>query len=395
MDTNLSPQLPENPCIAVVVAAGRGMRAGGDVPKQYRAIGGVPLVRLTLESLIQHPGIHGVCAVIHPNDEALFEEATQGLALLPVVYGGATRQESVINGLRGIAALEPGQVLVHDGARPYPSPDLITRVLDGLSMAGGAVPALAVVDTLKRGNEDRIITATEPRDGLWRAQTPQGFNFAALLTAHEKFVGDEMTDDAAIAEAAGMRVILVDGEEQNIKVTTPEDFVRAERLANIYEPRSGMGYDVHRFCDGTSVQLCGVSIYHDRALEGHSDADVAMHALCDALYGAIGGGDIGLHFPPSDEQWRGASSEVFLSHAMERVRALGGRVANVDVTIICEDPKIGPHREAMRTRLAEITGMDIWRVNVKATTTERLGFTGRKEGIAAQAIATVMVPVSN
>lgn len=393
MDNNISDTLPENPCIAVVVAAGRGNRAGGDKPKQYQLIASVPLIRLTIENLLKHPGIHGVCPVINPDDEMLFMAATEGLNLLPVVYGGHTRQESVFNGLREISDLAPEYVLIHDAARPFPSVGLVSRVIADLSDAEGAVPALRVVDTLKQGDENNVVTSTVSRDGLWRAQTPQGFRYELLMKAHTQFADENMTDDCAIAEAAGLRVTLVDGDERNIKVTTPEDFERACNLACRYETRTGMGYDVHRFCNGTSVQLCGICIPHDQALDGHSDADVGIHALCDALYGAIGDGDIGLHFPPTEEQWRGVSSDVFLSHAIERVRVLGARVVNVDVTLICERPAINPHRDHMRTCIAELLQVDISRVNIKATTTERLGFTGRKEGIAAQAVATVSVPV--
>ncbi len=386
--------LPDNPCIAVVVAAGRGTRAGGEMPKQYQKIAGVPIVRMAIENLLNHPHIDAICPVIHRDDEELFAEATLGLTMLPVLYGGATRQESVCNGLAGIAHMNPDCVLIHDAARPCPSVELVSRVIDGLDSVDGVVPALPVIDTLKRGNDDNRVTATVSRDSLWRAQTPQGFRFELILDAHKQCAGQELTDDAAIAETAGLVVKIVEGDERNLKVTTPEDVTRVHELLHHHETRTGMGYDVHRFCDGNSVHICGVDIPHDKALLGHSDADVGMHALCDAIYGAIGEGDIGVHFPPSDEQWRNARSDVFLSHAAGLVRVTGGHIINVDVTIVCERPVINPHRDTMRARLADVLMIDVSRVSVKATTTERLGFTGRDEGIAAQAVATVSMPVT-
>ncbi len=400
MDENISPAAAHGSvdCVALVVGAGRGSRAGDGAPKQYRDIGGEPLIRTTLRAFAQHDGVDHVCAVIHPDDETLFGEACAGLDIMASVHGGASRQESVLCGLRHIAALNPRTVLIHDAARPFVSAALISRVLGALDEHAGAIPALRVVDTLKRGRDanDRrepVIAETVPRDGLWRAQTPQGFRFTDIISAHETFAAQCLTDDAAIAEAAGMDVALVSGDEGNIKVTTADDIVRAAEMAGgRHETRSGLGYDVHRFSEGDHVTLCGVEIAHTATLAGHSDADVAIHALCDAIYGAMAEGDIGAHFPPSDAQWKGVASDIFLSHAVSMLRDKGGRIVNVDVTLVCERPKIGPHRAAMVQRLAEIMAIEPARISVKATTTERLGFTGREEGVAAQAMAVVSLP---
>jgi len=376
--------------VALVVAAGRGSRMGGGVPKQYRNLGGQPLLRHTLKCFADHPRIAGVRAVIHADDMADYDRAAAGLALETPVPGGATRQESVLRGLESLRELAPRQVLIHDGARPFVDGATIDRVLDALAEAPGAIAALPVTDTLKRGDDGRI-AATLDRHGLWRAQTPQGFHYAEILAAHRTFAGSELTDDAAVAERAGLTVRLVAGSPDNVKITTGEDLARAEqRLAKAGgETRVGQGVDVHRFGPGNHVMLCGIRIAHDRGLEGHSDADVGLHALTDALLGALGAGDIGTHFPPSDPQWRGVDSAVFLQHAAGLLAARGGRIVNLDLTLICEAPKIGPHRTAMVARIAAILEIDAVRVAVKATTTEGLGFIGRGEGIAAQAVATL------
>jgi len=380
---------------ALIVAAGRGTRAGAGLPKQYRPLGGVPLLRHTLAAFCGHPMIDLTLTVIHPDDTALFRTASQGLPQqVAFVPGGASRQASVLAGLEALTAHEPTHVLIHDGARPFVSPTLIDAVLRGLETADGALPALAVIDTLRRDLAGKA-GETVSRDGLVRAQTPQGFRFDAILAAHRAAPHDRFTDDVAIAAEAALQTVLVPGAEENFKVTEAQDFIRAERhLSQLRETRTGSGFDVHRFCDGDHVTLCGVTIPHTHGLLGHSDADVGLHSLTDALLGAIGAGDIGDHFPPSDMQWKGATSDIFLAHAGQLVRARGGQINNLDVTLICEAPKIGPHRDAMRQKIAEILQVDVSRVSVKATTTEALGFTGRREGIAAQAIATVLLPLN-
>jgi len=379
-------------CVALVVAAGRGMRAGGGVPKQYRALAGSSVLRFSLDAFAAHPRVGAVRAVIHPDDRTLYDAAASGLDLLAPVAGGSTRQESVRLGLESLAALAPRHVLIHDGARPFVDAGIIDRTLDALAQTPAAIAAVPLADTLKRGVDGRV-GATVDRAGLWRAQTPQGFHFDKILAAHRAAAGAELTDDAAVAERAGLDVALVMGSEANMKLTTDDDLRRAERLvATPAEPRVGTGFDVHRFGPGDHVWLCGLKIAHTHGLIGHSDADVALHALTDAILGAIGAGDIGQHFPPSDPRWRGKESAHFLAHAAQLARAQGGRIAHVDVTIICERPKVGPHRTAMAARVAEILGLPVARCSVKATTTEGLGFTGRAEGLAAQAVATVMMP---
>lgn len=379
-------------CIALVVAAGRGQRFGGAMPKQYRELGGMSLVRRALLAFVAHPAVETVRAVIHPDDRALFDASSAGLDLLEPVAGGASRQESARLGLESLEAKAPQWVLIHDAARPFVEQALISRTLAALDKAPGAVPAVAVRDTLKREAEGRV-AETVSRVGLWRAQTPQGFRYLEILEAHRRFSGLELTDDAAVAEKAGLGVALVEGDEDNVKVTTEEDLRRAEALLGAGEVRTGMGFDVHRFGPGDGLMLCGVSIPFESGLEGHSDADVGLHALTDAILGAIGAGDIGSHFPPGDAEWRDAPSETFLRHAGALLTALGGTVANLDLTLICEQPRVAPHRAAMTGRIAEILGIDRGRVSVKGTTTERLGFLGRGEGIAAQAVATVRLPV--
>jgi 2-C-methyl-D-erythritol 4-phosphate cytidylyltransferase/2-C-methyl-D-erythritol 2,4-cyclodiphosphate synthase len=391
----------------VIVAAGRGTRAAvGTGPKQYVQIAGEAMLTHTVRAFTRHHCVGRIVVVMHPDDAAACREA---LALFDAsqvvcVSGGATRQASVLCGLEALAAeaSAPSRVLIHDAARPFVSSAIIDRVIAALDGHEGAIPALELADTLKRARADGTIVETIPRADLHRAQTPQGFAFAAILQAHRAAAAlarNDFTDDAALAEWQGMSVILVEGDEANRKLTTREDIAMATQAADgsrhiaaDYETRTGQGFDVHRFRDGDHVWLCGVRIPHDHALEGHSDADVGLHALTDALLGAIGDGDIGQHFPPSDERWRGAASHLFLADAMRRVASRGGRIVNVDVTLLCEAPRISGHRETMRARVAEILGVTVDRVGVKATTTERLGFTGRREGIAAMAVATVELP---
>jgi len=385
----------------IIVAAGRGHRFGGEMPKQYLKVHQQPLVRHAVQAFLDHPAIDLILPVIHPDDADILANALGGLDYLEPVAGGAARQDSVRNGLEGLASSAPDYVLVHDAARPMVAPALIDRVIEALQDTSGVIPGIAVVDTLKRADDDRIITDTVSRDGLWRAQTPQGFKYADLLAAHRSAIGQELTDDAAVMEASGYRVAVVLGDENNIKVTTPDDLMRMEEIMSddsaqaklVRSPsfRIGSGYDVHKLGPGDHVTLCGVEITSERALIGHSDADVALHSVTDAVFGAIADGDIGSHFPPTDSQWRGASSDQFLAYACERMRERGFELSNIDLTIICEKPKIGPHRDAMRARLAEIAQIDVSCVSVKATTTERLGFTGRGEGIAAEAVIIIEI----
>jgi len=380
--------------VALVVAAGRGNRFGGDLPKQWMELDGRPLLRHSLGILAAHPDITEVRVVIHPDDRDRYEAAAAGLRLNPPIHGGATRQDSVRLGLEALTDNPPDAVLIHDGARPFVDPAIIHRVLKALKTAKGAIPALPVHDTLKRG-KDGVIIGTEPRDGLFRAQTPQGFQFAAILEAHRKAAGRELTDDAAVLEADGQPVVLVDGTEDNVKITTRQDLARAAaRFERPGEVRVASGYDVHRYDEGSFVTLCNIEVPHTHGLLGHSDADAALHALTDALLGCIAAGDIGRHFPPTDDRWKGADSAIFLQYVAELVAAAGGRIQHVDITIICERPKVGPHRAAMVDRVAELLDIPAGRVSVKATTTEGLGFTGRQEGIAAQATATVLLPSS-
>jgi 2-C-methyl-D-erythritol 4-phosphate cytidylyltransferase / 2-C-methyl-D-erythritol 2,4-cyclodiphosphate synthase len=376
-------------CVALIVAAGRGTRAGGALPKQYRDLGGRPVLRWTLERFRAHPRIGAVRAVIHPDDRAFYDAAAVGLDLLPPVHGGASRQESVRLGLESLEAMRPQTVLIHDAARPFIDAATIGRTIAALAEAPGAIVAVPIADTIKRGESGRVV-GTLDRAGLWRAQTPQGFRFDAILAAHRAATGADLSDDAAVAERAGLVVALVQGSEMNTKLTSEDDLRRAALLAGAAsETRVGTGFDVHAFGPGDHVWLCGVKVPHTQALVGHSDADVALHALTDAILGAIGAKDIGAHFPPSDPRWRGAASDKFLAHAVSLLTTRGGSVVHADVTIICERPKVGPHRDAMIQRLAAILGIDHTRCSVKATTTEGLGFTGRGEGIAAQAVATV------
>lgn len=380
---------------AVIVAAGKGIRAGGGIPKQFRPVAGIPLLRRTVTAFQRHPLCGRIVIVIGDNQEALCREALGSVwDSVMTAPGGATRRESVLSGLTALAASEDDQdtVLIHDGARPFVTTKVIDRVLGGVASYGAALPGLPVVDTLKRAPDGLAIQKTVPREGLYRAQTPQGFRLRSILTAHTENSA-EVTDDAALFEKLGKSVWIVSGDPANVKLTTEEDFTAAEeRLAALIETRTGMGFDVHRFVEGDGVWLCGVRVPHDKRLEGHSDADVGLHAITDAILGAIADGDIGSHFPPSDPQWRGARSDLFLRYAADRVSSFGARILHVDATLVCERPKVGPHRDAMRARVADILGIEEGRISIKATTTEKLGFTGRGEGIACQAVATVALP---
>ncbi|MFA6266127.1 MAG: bifunctional 2-C-methyl-D-erythritol 4-phosphate cytidylyltransferase/2-C-methyl-D-erythritol 2,4-cyclodiphosphate synthase [Pseudolabrys sp.] len=385
---------------AVIVAAGRGTRASGsDLPKQFRPIGGEAVLRRCLTMFSACGLIHTIQPVIRPGDEAHYRAAADGLAVADPVHGGETRQASVRAGLEALAAHNPDIVLIHDAARPFASPSLVSRAIDASGETGAAVPGLPVTDTIKSIDSRGCVGETLNRASLRAVQTPQAFAFAPILEAHRRALRegrDDFTDDAALAEWVGMQVRVFDGESANIKITHAEDFVRAEamQLAQLGDVRTGAGIDVHAFGAGDHVTIGGVRIPHSQALTGHSDADVGLHALTDAILGALADGDIGAHFPPSDPQWKGASSDRFLKFACERVAARGGSIAHLDLTIVCEAPKIGPHRDAMRQAIARIAGIAGDRVAVKATTSEQLGFTGRREGIAAYATATVRLPWS-
>ncbi|MET4328415.1 2-C-methyl-D-erythritol 4-phosphate cytidylyltransferase/2-C-methyl-D-erythritol 2,4-cyclodiphosphate synthase [Bradyrhizobium sp. i1.15.2] len=383
----------------VLVAAGRGLRAGAGGPKQYREIGGVPVIYRAMEAFSRHADVFAVQPVVNPDDSAMFTAAVAGLSHEAPVNGGATRQASVLAGLEALARHKPDIVLIHDAARPFVSEGVITRAIDAASRTGAAIPVVPVTDTIKVTGENGNVEDTPDRARLRIAQTPQSFRFDVILEAHRRAAKDgrsDFTDDAAIAEWAGLTVATFEGDVANMKLTTPEDFVREEaRLASLLgDIRTGTGYDVHAFGEGDHLMICGVRVPHTRGFLAHSDGDVGLHALVDAILGALADGDIGSHFPPSDAKWKGASSDQFLQYAIERVTQRGGRIANLEVTMICERPKIGPLRDTMRARIAEISGVDISRVAVKATTSERLGFTGREEGIAATASATIRLPWS-
>ena len=384
---------------AVVVAAGRGVRAGGDRPKQYRAFLGTPVIRLSLEAFANHPDVSIVQPVIHPEDHVHYREATAGLALRAPVAGGNTRQASVRAGLEALQSDAPDFVLIHDGARPFASETLIGRAIKAAQASGAAVPVIAPADTMKTIDAQGVITGTLDRSRLRMAQTPQAFAFPPVLHAHKKAQAaglDDFGDDAALAEWAGVQVSTFAGEAGNVKLTTNEDFARAGgmQLAQLNDVRTGFGFDVHPFGGGDHVMLGGIRISHSQGLLGHSDADVVLHAVVDALLGALADGDIGVHFSPNDPQWRGASSDRFLAFALDRLRMRGGRIAHLDITVVCEAPRIAPHREAMRARIAAIAGVSIDRVGLKATTSEKMGFTGRGEGMAAFANATIRLPWS-
>jgi 2-C-methyl-D-erythritol 4-phosphate cytidylyltransferase/2-C-methyl-D-erythritol 2,4-cyclodiphosphate synthase len=385
--------MSENKTVALIVAAGNGTRAGGGIPKQYRKVGGVPVIARAYDALVEHPAIDGVHIVVGADQEMLLDEALGERRPVTITPGGATRRESVRAGLEAIATIPPARVLIHDAARPFLPAAVVDRLLAALDEAPGAVPTLPVVDTLVRAVAGTL-GDTVSRDDLARVQTPQAFRFDAILAAHRDWLGEaEPTDDAQVARAAGHTVLAVPGDAMLEKLTHEADFTAAEaRLGSAMTSRTGMGYDVHAFAEGDHVMLCGLRIPHTKALAGHSDADVGLHAITDALLGCIADGDIGSHFPPSDPRWKGADSGTFLQHAASLVAAKGGIIDHLDLTIICEAPKVGPHRDAMRARIAELLALPIGRISVKATTTEQLGFTGRREGMAAQAVATIRMP---
>jgi 2-C-methyl-D-erythritol 4-phosphate cytidylyltransferase/2-C-methyl-D-erythritol 2,4-cyclodiphosphate synthase len=374
--------------VALVVAAGQGIRAGGEVPKQYRRLGGRPVLRHSLATFAGHPRIDAVRVVVAAGHGPLYARAARGLALLEPVEGGPSRQASVRLGLESLAADPPDLVLIHDGARPFASPALIDRVVAALDRHPAVLPALPVVDSLRRTRGERVLEDVDRAD-LVRVQTPQGFAFGAILDAHRRAPAAGFGDDGAVADWAGLPVVHVPGEEGNVKLTLPEDLEAAERrLAAAAVRRTGQGIDVHRLVPGRRLVLGGLEIPSELGLDGHSDADVVLHALTDALLGTIGAGDIGSHFPPTDPRWRDAESSLFVRHALALLAERGGRVEHVDVTILAERPRIAPHRAAMRARLAELLGLGEEAVSVKATTTEGLGFTGRGEGILASVLAT-------
>jgi 2-C-methyl-D-erythritol 4-phosphate cytidylyltransferase/2-C-methyl-D-erythritol 2,4-cyclodiphosphate synthase len=401
-----SPSEPFSDVAIVVVAAGRGTRAGEGLPKQYRDVGGRPLLSMTLQNLCDAAPGARIFPVIHRDDVELYEAAIAQLnaptrdRIRGPAFGGVTRQESAKAGLTFIQSLDrlSNIVLIHDAARPFVGSELIARAVTAARSYGAAIPGVVVSDTIKQLNDHGTVEATPRRDRLRAVQTPQAFAFDLIRDAHARAAAsgvNDLTDDAAVAEWAGERVHVFEGDAANMKVTTPEDFVRAQARLFAERPdvRVGQGYDVHAFCPGDHIWLGGVSVPHDRGLDGHSDADVLMHAITDAILGALADGDIGSHFPPSDPRWKDAASDIFLRHAVGLVTARGGVIAHVDGTVICEAPKVGPHRDAIRARLAEIMGLDVGRVAVKATTSEKLGFTGRREGIASMATATIRLPL--
>jgi 2-C-methyl-D-erythritol 4-phosphate cytidylyltransferase / 2-C-methyl-D-erythritol 2,4-cyclodiphosphate synthase len=388
----------------IIVAAGRGERLGAELPKQYRDLAGRPMLCTTIEALARAYPFCATTVVVHPDAAEHYARAVAVLdpecaaVLGPPAFGGATRQQSVLAGLEAQAAASPDFVLIHDGARPFASPALVRRAIAAAERYDAAAPGAALTDTIKQIDAGGFVVASHDRAALRAMQTPQAFRYDLILDAHRRAAEANitgLTDDAAAAEWAGHRVYLFEGDAQNVKITSMQDLQLAQ--ARLFEAASdirvGGGFDVHAFANGDHVWLGGVRIAHERGLSGHSDADVALHAITDALLGAIGDGDIGAHFPPGDPKWRGADSAIFLADAARRVRALGGIIANVDATVICEAPKVGPHREAMRSRIAGILGVEISRIAIKATTSEGLGFTGRREGIACTANATVRLPL--
>jgi len=408
---------------AIIVAAGRGSRAGAGGPKQYRHLNGIAILARTSEVFLSHQAVTHVRVIIHKDDRALYDEAMHAHLshpkLLPPVFGGAERQDSVRLGLESLSDAPPAYTLIHDAARPFIDHHTIDNVIEALKSHQGAIAALPVFDTIKGASSNStssptdklpLIDRTVSRDGLWRAQTPQGFHYQTILQAHRNVKGQKLTDDAAVCEANNISVALVPGSPDNMKITQAEDFGMAEILLqrhndlslqthkkdpSMWEFRTGQGFDVHAFEPGNEAILCGVAIPHTAKLNGHSDADVGMHALTDAILGAIGEGDIGDHFPPSEPKWRGVASQIFLKKACELVAQKSGHLVNCDITLMCEAPKIGPHKEAMRDRLGEIINIDRQNISVKATTTEKLGFTGRSEGIAALAVATIKLPANS
>ena len=378
--------------VALIVSAGRGRRISGKTPKQYLPLGGETILSKTARAFINHKKIDAVRIVIHPDDQDLYDTATGGLNLLSPVYGGPERQDSVRNGLESLEELSPLNVLIHDSVRPFVSHSLIDRILNMLLDGKGCIPGVPIMDAIKLIDDGKIVKSLE-RSNIWRVQTPQGFPFDQILAAHRSLIGNNLADDAAVAEAYGLSVVVVQGLLDNEKITNKEDLEKAMQKYSLKLPdiRVGNGYDVHRFSKGDFVTICGIKIPFSFGLEGHSDADVGLHALTDAILGALGKGDIGEYFPSTDEQWRNASSHIFLRHAGEVLNSMNASVQNLDITIICEVPKISPYRDEMKNNICEILSISPSRVNVKGKTNETLGFIGRKEGIAAQATATILI----
>lgn len=384
---------------AIIVAAGRGQRLGGEIPKQYLDVGGMPILRRTVNIFLENPAIDYIQVIIHPDDQELYNSAVEGLDLPPPVHGGETRQQSVFNGLEAISDLMAEYVYIHDAARPFLKQGTLNKLISEVEEYGAAIPALNVTDTIKYMTEDSIQNTID-RNYLYRAQTPQAFRYKAIYMAHRRHENNDLTDDSAIAEQSGLKVRIIPGSEDNFKITTQDDLKKAHIMtqSSYTDVRIGHGLDVHAFETKKSksksdhVILGGIKIPHGKKLKGHSDADVALHAITDALLGAMALGDIGEHFPPSDDKWKDASSDIFLKHAVKLIDEADGVIANIDLTIICEEPKIAPHRDQIRDKISEIVDLDIARISVKATTTEKLGFTGKKEGIMAQAVATIRLP---
>jgi 2-C-methyl-D-erythritol 4-phosphate cytidylyltransferase/2-C-methyl-D-erythritol 2,4-cyclodiphosphate synthase len=388
---------------ALIVAAGRGLRAGGEVPKQYQLLGGMSILERTIRALREAAGIAQALVVIHPDDADRYEAVTASIArltpdfLLPPAFGGPTRQQSVRAGLEALARTPPDIVLIHDAARPFLSTALVARAIEAARKHGAAVPGIPVNDTIRRLGGGRAYGETLPRESLRAIQTPQAFAFAEIKEAHARAAAaglDAFTDDGGLAEWAGLEVHVFEGEAENTKLSLPSDFAHAARhVKALTETRTGLGFDVHAFSEGSFIMLGGVRIDHDRGVLAHSDGDVLLHALTDAVLGALGDGDIGTHFPPSDPRWKDMASHLFLEDAVGRATRRGGRVLHLDATVVCEAPRLAPHREAIRASIAEIAGVGLSRVSVKATTSERLGFAGRREGIMAQAVATLELPI--
>ena len=373
--------------VAVIVAAGFGFRFGGEIPKQFLLLDGEPILRRSVRAFLSHPLIDRVCVVYDPKHTDLLTDALDGLTGFDSVHGGQTRQESSRRGIEAVAALSPEMVLIHDGVRPLVDSRLITRVIEALEESEAVIPGLEIVDRV--ASSDRLID----RKGLYRIQTPQGFRFSLLRSAHQAGIGLDLPDDAGVVEAYGVAVRIIEGERNNLKITRQDDILHAERsLIHAYQSRTGIGFDIHRLERGEELILCGVKVDSDSGLVGHSDGDVGLHALTDALLGALSAGDIGDHFPPSDLRWKGADSQIFLAHAVRLARDRGGRIDHVDLTLICERPFLTPYKPTMRRKIAEILNIPLDRVSLKATTMERLGAIGREEGIAAQAVATLSLP---
>ncbi|MEK9693626.1 MAG: bifunctional 2-C-methyl-D-erythritol 4-phosphate cytidylyltransferase/2-C-methyl-D-erythritol 2,4-cyclodiphosphate synthase [Rhodospirillaceae bacterium] len=384
-------------CFALVLAAGHGSRFGSDIPKQYTLLGGKPILRHALEALIFHPKIDQVRVVIRPEDEKLYKALSRDLPLMSPVMGGATRQDSTKNGLKSFEKAPPQKILIHDGARPFPSERLIKEIVEKLDSFDAVIPGLQVHDALKRISETNLLEETIDRRNIVRAQTPQGFRYRAISRAHD-FVEEKLFyDDSEIAKKAGLRVSVVKGDPKNLKITTAEDLIHGSCILGeeIMSFRTGIGFDVHKFGPGDHIVLGGVKIDHNQALIGHSDADVLLHAITDAILGSIAAGDIGTHFPDTDPQWQNVESSIFLKRAGECLSELGGKIINIDATIICERPKINPHRNAIAANISSVLGLNPACVSIKATTTEQLGFTGRSEGIASQAVVSVSLPQNN